>query len=57
MNLNNKEKLKKILLNSKINFTYSYLIINLLNKGVLDNLINKINNIKTKVSITTLILG
>jgi len=53
---NNNDKhnqLKNEILNNDKNYVYSYLILKLLNKGVLNNLINKISDTNTKVKITT----
>ena len=52
---NNNEQLKKELIENNYNLTYSYLIITLLNKNILNKLTNKITDSKTKIKITTLI--
>jgi len=52
ININKIEELKKELNNNT--FSKSYLINNIILKGRLDKLINKITNTKTKVNITTL---
>jgi len=54
--INNKKikVLKEELLSDNQKLTYAYLILRLLNKGTLDELINKITNIKTKANITTI---
>lgn len=46
------EQLKKELINN--DFSYSYLIVNMLNKGTLNQLIDKITNTNTKVKVTTI---
>jgi len=47
-----KEELKKEILNSTSK--YDYLILKLINEDKINNLINNINNKKTKINITSL---